>query len=79
MREFGGMGSREAKSARVAERCHRRSTLGSWLEEQTVPLLEWAFVMLLLEEQAVPLLEWAFVMLLLEEQAVPLLEWAVGR
>ena len=55
------------------------ATLGSWLEEQTVPLLEWAFVMLLLEEQAVPLLEWAFVMLLLEEQAVPLLEWAVGR
>ena len=36
-----------------------------------MPLLEWAFVMLLLEEQAVPLLEWAFVMLLLllEEQA----------
>ena len=41
-----------------------------------MPLLEWAFVMLLLEEQVVPLLEWAFVMLLPEEQVVPLLEWA---
>ncbi len=56
-----------------------RPERGELLEEQDVPLVEWAFVMLLLEEQAVPLLEWAFVMLLLEEQAVPLLEWALGR
>ena len=36
-----------------------RPERGELLEEQDVPLVEWAFVMLLLEEQAVPLLEWA--------------------
>ena len=33
-----------------------RPERGELLEEQDVPLVEWAFVMLLLEEQAVPLL-----------------------